>query len=64
MKVKVITPFLDKTDRSVRFEIGTVLDWDDADRIADCEQRGLIEVIEEPAEETKPKKTSKKAKQA
>lgn len=62
MKVEVITRFLDKNDNSICFEVGQVLDWDDQDRIKDCEKRELIKVL--PETETKPKKTTtKKAKQ-
>ena len=64
MKVRVIKPFLDKIDHKTAYAAGAVLDWDDNARIADCEKRGLIEVIKEPGE-TKPKRTTKtKAKQS
>lgn len=55
MKVKVLKPFMDKFDHSVSYDVGTELDWNDEARIADCEERGLIEVIPE-VEKPKPKK--------
>lgn len=61
MKVKVIESFLDKNDNGVAYTVGTVLDWNDEARIADCQKRGLVEVIEEPA---KKRTTKTKAKQA
>lgn len=61
MKVKVIETFLDKFDNSILYTQGMILEWDDADRIKDCEKRGLIECIEEPEEKPK-KKPAKKNK--
>ena len=41
MKIKVITPFIDKYDNSIRYEPGTVIDIDDKERAADLIARGL-----------------------
>ena len=68
MKIIVKESFLDKNDMTKSYAPGTVLDWDDKDRIRDCEKRGLIEVIkdQEPedvssaAEEPKKKSGKKK----
>lgn len=41
--VKVLTPFLDKFDTSVRYEAGTMLELD-ADRAENVISRGLAEL--------------------
>ena len=65
MKVEVINTFLDKTNTSVAFLPGQILDWDDQSRITDCVNRGLIKILPEVgAEAPKPKKATKNAKQA
>ena len=56
MRCIVKATFVDRFDNTVQYPVGTVLDWDDQERIADCEKRGLIECIEEE----KPKKTTTK----
>lgn len=56
MKCKVIRPFQDKYDSAVNYKIGDIVDWDDQERIADCETRGLIELV---PEKDKPKATKK-----
>lgn len=53
MKVKVISPFNDRYDLSIRHNIGDILDWDDQNRINDCVNRGLVEAV--PEKVTKPK---------
>lgn len=58
MKVRVKTIFMDKITK-VTYEPNAIIDMDGDERIKDCTERGLIEVIEEP----KPKKApAKKAK--
>lgn len=59
MKVRVKTIFMDKITK-VTYEPNAIIDMDGDERIKDCTERGLIEVIEEP---NKPKKApAKKAK--
>ncbi|MBR4907767.1 MAG: Rho termination factor N-terminal domain-containing protein [Bacteroidales bacterium] len=43
MKVIVKNPFNDKYDNSRSYAPGTVLEWEDPERIQDCIDRGLIE---------------------
>lgn len=65
MKVKVIKPFTDKLDHKTAYTVGTELDWNDEARITDCVNRGLIKILPEVGVEApKPKKATKKAKQA
>lgn len=45
MVIKVIQDFLDKYDTSIRYEAGTVLEFD-AERAADVVNRGLAEYSE------------------
>lgn len=52
MNVVVIETFQDKYDRSRSYAPGTVLEWEDPERIKDCSDRGLIEVCEEITAET------------
>ena len=59
MKCKVIAPFEDKYDRSYKYDVGDIVDWDDQERIADCTERGLIEPVPEAKKPKKPKKTEK-----
>ena len=51
MKVIVKNVFQDKYDSSRSYDPGTVLDWDDPERVEDCCSRGLIEICEEDPEE-------------
>ena len=47
MKCEVISAFWDKNDSNIRYSVGDVIDWDDKDRIADAEKRGLIKRVPE-----------------
>ena len=53
MKIKVLERFVNKFDRTERFEPGQVLDFDD-ERAADVIERGLAEAVEEPAGDEDP----------
>lgn len=46
MKVKVISPFIDKY-KKVRYEVGSVLEIDDTNRVKDLIHRKLVEKVEE-----------------
>ncbi|MBE6245589.1 MAG: hypothetical protein E7108_08745 [Bacteroidales bacterium] len=68
MKVKVITRFKDKFKKSVIYEVGQVVDFEDDARCADLQRRGLAVPAETKEESGKPSakaegKTSKPAKQ-
>lgn len=60
MKVKVLKVFQDKFNGEL-YAVDQILDWDDQDRIDDCRDRELIEVVEEAPKKAK---TKTKAKQA
>lgn len=60
MSYRVISPFRDRYDSSIDYKVGDTVDWEDQDRIADCESRGLIEKIPEKGKA----KTTKKAKKS
>ena len=59
MKCKVISPFADRYDITKKYAVGDIVDWADQERIKDCVDRGLIEVIPEvkPKTARKPKTT-------
>ena len=61
MKCKVISPFADRYDTTKKYVVGDIVDWADQERIKDCADRGLIEVIPEAKPKTtrKPKATTK-----
>lgn len=47
MKVRVISAFADRYDTKIVYKVGDILDWDDQDRITECEKRGLIKAMPE-----------------
>ena len=62
MKVEVTQVFFDRYNHTL-YEVGQVLDWDDQERIIDCTNRGLIKAVKTAPKTTKPRTTTKKAKQ-
>lgn len=56
MKCKVISPFADRYNTTIKYAVGDIVDWDDQERIQDCTDRGLIKAVPEKA---KPKTTRK-----
>lgn len=58
MKVNAIVSFMDRYTGEM-YAPGAILEWDDADRIADCVARGLVEAIPEKAEPAKKTRTKK-----
>ena len=52
MKIKVLKPFRDKFERSIRHEPGTVIDIDDKERADDIISRGLGKAMKKPKKTT------------
>lgn len=44
-KLKVLTPFVDKNDRTVRYKEGNTVTFDDIDRINDLVARKLCRIV-------------------
>lgn len=62
VRLKVIESFVDKYTKEV-YVVGKILNMDDADRISDLIERGLVislEVVEEKAAKPAPKPRKKK----
>lgn len=58
MKVEVRSSFIDKTDHVTEYAVGQIIDIDNAERVADLVERGLVKKFEE----AKPKPRTKATK--
>ena len=59
MKVEVKYSFIDKTDHVTELTVGQIIDIDNAERVADLVDRGLVKKLEEDKPKPKTKATKK-----
>lgn len=52
----VIANFIDKYDHTTLYNPGDKLKWDDTERVNDCVNRGLVQIVEKAKKATTKKK--------